>query len=155
MKCGTVTQPFVQKQTEEVRPTCCLECQSRGPFQVDMGKTVYQNYQRIRIQESPSSVRAGRLPRSKEAILLADLVDTCKPGDEIRLTGVYEASYEGSLNVKNGFPVFTTVIMANYIEKKDESVVADNLTDEDTETIKKLSKDERIGEKIINSIAPS
>merc|ERR1719219_3031343 len=155
LKCGYVTQPIKQSQTEEVRPQICLDCQSKGPFQIDMEQTVYQNYQRIRIQESPSSVRAGRLPRSKEAILLADLVDTCKPGDEIRLTGVYEASYEGSLNVKNGFPVFTTVVMANYIERKDESVVADNLTDEDIETIKKLSKDERIGEKIINSIAPS
>lgn len=155
MKCSTVTQPFTQSQTEEVKPTCCLECQSRGPFQVDMEKTVYQNYQRIRIQESPSSVRAGRLPRSKEAILLADLVDTCKPGDEIRLTGIYEASYEGSLNVKNGFPVFTTVIMANFIERKEDENIADTLTDQDVDLIKKMAKDEVIGDKIINSIAPS
>ena len=39
--------------------------------------------QRISIQESPTSVAAGRLPRSKEVILMADLCDSCKPGDEI------------------------------------------------------------------------
>lgn len=46
-------------------------------------QTIYQNYQRITIQESPGKVAAGRLPRSKDAILLADLVDSCRPGDEI------------------------------------------------------------------------
>ena len=96
-------------------------------FGVPVKRTVHYRYgtdclsklpknQDSRIAEfCPSrSISIGNLPRSKEAILLADLVDTCKPGDEIRLTGVYEASYEGSLNVKNGFPVFTTVVMANY-----------------------------------------
>ena len=46
-------------------------------------QTLYKNYQRITLQESPGKVPAGRLPRSKDAILLDDLVDTCKPGDEI------------------------------------------------------------------------
>ena len=46
-------------------------------------QTLYQNYQKIKLQESPGKVAAGRLPRSKDAILLADLVDYCKPGDEI------------------------------------------------------------------------
>ncbi|KAG1671758.1 DNA replication licensing factor mcm2 [Nymphon striatum] len=52
-----------------------------GPFM--QSQTIYQNYQRVSIQESPGKVAAGRLPRSKECILLADLCDSCKPGDEI------------------------------------------------------------------------
>lgn len=61
-----------------MRVITVLKCVVCGFFQ-----TVYQNYQRITIQESPGKVAAGRLPRSKDAILLADLVDSCKPGDEI------------------------------------------------------------------------
>ena len=35
------------------------------------------------LQESPGSVPAGRLPRHKEVILQADLVDCARPGEEI------------------------------------------------------------------------
>ena len=52
-----------------------------------MEQTLYQNYQRITIQEAPGKVVVGRLPRAKDAILLGDLCDTAKPGDEIELTG--------------------------------------------------------------------
>lgn len=65
-------------------PSLCL-CLSLSPslcLSLSL-QTLYQNYQRITIQESPSKVAAGRLPRSKDAILLSDLVDTCRPGDEI------------------------------------------------------------------------
>ena len=67
-------------------------------LQVNMEKTLYKNYQRITIQESPGKVPPGRLPRSKDSILLGDLCDLCKPGDEIELTGVYTNNYDGSLN---------------------------------------------------------
>ena len=63
-----------------------------------MEQTLYNNYQRITMQESPGKVPPGRLPRSKDAILLGDLCDLCKPGDEIELTGVYTNNYDGSLN---------------------------------------------------------
>ncbi|RTG87469.1 DNA replication licensing factor MCM2 [Schistosoma bovis] len=118
-------------------------------------QTVYRNYQRITLQESPGKVPAGRLPRSKDAILLDDLVDSCKPGDEIELTGVYTHSYDGSLNTKHGFPVFATVILANNVVRKDDKVAVGTLTDEDTRAILKLSRDERIGDRIFASIAPS
>nr|XP_005898866.1 PREDICTED: DNA replication licensing factor MCM2 [Bos mutus] len=154
-KCGFVLGPFCQSQNQEVKPGSCPECQSAGPFEVNMEETIYQNYQRIRIQESPGKVAAGRLPRSKDAILLADLVDSCKPGDEIELTGIYHNNYDGALNTANGFPVFATVILANHVAKKDNKVAVGELTDEDVKMITSLSKDQQIGEKIFASIAPS
>lgn len=60
---------------------------------------------------------AGRLPRSKHALLLDDLVNSVKPGDLIDVTGVYMNNYDGSLNVANGFPVYATILHANYIHK--------------------------------------
>uniref|UniRef100_A0A2K6FCY3 DNA replication licensing factor MCM2 n=1 Tax=Propithecus coquereli TaxID=379532 RepID=A0A2K6FCY3_PROCO len=146
-KCSCVLGPFCQSQNQEVKPGSCPECQSAGPFEVNMEQTIYQNYQRIRIQESPGKVAPGRLPRSKDAILLADLVDSCKPGDEIELTGIYHNNYDGSLNTSNGFPVFATVILANYVAKKDDKVAVGELTDEDAKMITSLSRDQQIAEK--------
>ncbi|KAG7268402.1 hypothetical protein CRUP_016276 [Coryphaenoides rupestris] len=148
-KCSFVLGPFFQSQNQEVKPGSCPECQSLGPFEINMEETVYQNYQRITIQESPGKVAAGRLPRSKDAILLADLVDNCKPGDEIELTGIYHNNYDGSLNMANGFPVFATVILANHVACHDQRVAVGALTDEDVKAIMALSKDERVGERTL------
>ncbi len=46
------------------------------------------------------------------------------------LTGVYTNNYDGSMNSRQGFPVFNTLILANHICKKDK-ILADNITDED------------------------
>jgi DNA replication licensing factor MCM2 len=154
-KCSYVLGPFVQSQNQETKPGVCPECQSRGPFSINMEETLYKNYQRITIQESPGKVPAGRLPRSKDSILLGDLCDSCKPGDEVELTGVYTNNYDGSLNTAQGFPVFATVIMANHVLRKDASNATKAMTDEDIKAIVALSKDERIGERIVASIGPS
>jgi len=154
-KCKYILGPFVQSQDNEVKPTSCPECQSTGPFIINVAQTVFQDYQRITIQESPGKVTAGRLPRSKDAILLNDLCDSCKPGDEIDITGIYSNKFEGSLNKANGFPVFATVIIANHILKKDEKTLGRYLTDEDIKDVVKLSKEENLAERIMASIAPS
>ncbi|VEL36793.1 unnamed protein product [Protopolystoma xenopodis] len=156
MKCSCLIGPFAQGQGgNEVRPSTCPDCQSSGPFEINMQQTIYKNYQRITIQESPSKVPPGRLPRSKDAILLDDLVDTCKPGDEVEITGIYTHSYDNSLNTKQGFPVFSTVIIANNVVRKDDKAAVETLTDEDVKMILKMSKDENISARIFSSIAPS
>jgi DNA replication licensing factor MCM2 len=155
LKCNFLLGPFYQTIEKEVKPQTCPECQSQGPFDINMEQTVYSNYQRITLQESPGKVPAGRLPRSKDAILMGDLCDSCKPGDEIDITGIYYNNYDGSLNTQNGFPVFATVLQANFISKKEDKLSFHVLSDEDVKTIVELSKDEQIATRIFASIAPS
>eukprot|EP00054_Salpingoeca_dolichothecata_P010895 m.60530 g.60530 ORF g.60530 m.60530 type:complete len:898 (+) comp19194_c0_seq2:73-2766(+) len=154
VRCGFVIGPIVQDTIEERGIGSCPDCQSKGPFSLYSAETVYRNYQRITIQEPPSTVPAGRLPRQKDVILLWDLVDSCKPGDEIELTGIYRHSYDRALNTRQGFPVFSTIIEANYIEKRLDKFSQFGLTDEDVREIRAIA-DEHIGEKIVRSIAPS
>lgn len=82
-KCGAVLGPFYQDSTREVKVSYCPNCEGKGPFSVNSEQTVYRNYQKLTLQESPGSVPPGRLPRHREVILLWDLIDTAKPGEEI------------------------------------------------------------------------
>jgi DNA replicative helicase MCM subunit Mcm2 (Cdc46/Mcm family) len=129
-------------------------------------KTLYRNYQRISIQESPGTVPPGRIPRSKEILLLGDLCDTCRPGDEIvcvlitsvsfywiniflqEVLGVYRNTYNISLNIQNNLPVFATIIEANYISTREDKISFETLTDEDIQEIQRLAKEPKIAQRV-------
>ncbi|KTW26243.1 MCM DNA helicase complex subunit MCM2 [Pneumocystis jirovecii RU7] len=154
-KCGIILGPFSQDSNMEIKIGFCHNCQSKGPFSLNSEKTIYRNYQKMTLQESPGTISPGRLPRHREIILLWDLIDSAKPGEEIEVTGVYRNNFDASLNVKNGFPVFATIIEANHINKMYDQFSAFNLTEEDEKAVKQLSKTENIDKRIIASIAPS
>lgn len=154
-KCGETLGPFQQESNVEVKITYCQSCQSRGPFTVNTEKTVYRNYQKLTLQESPGTVPAGRLPRSREVILLWDLIDKAKPGEEIEVTGIYRNNYDAQLNNRNGFPVFATILEANNVVKVHDQLAGFRMTTEDEVEIRNLSRDPGIVDKIINSMAPS
>lgn len=154
-KCGATLGPFYQDTNKELKISFCQGCESRGPFVVNSEQTVYRNYQKMTLQESPGSVPAGRLPRHREVILLWDLIDMAKPGEEVEITGIYRNNFDASLNTKNGFPVFSTVLEANHINKKEDLFASMRLTDEDEKMIRAMARDDRIAKRIIKSIAPS
>lgn len=68
------------------------------------------------------------------------------------ITGIYYNNYDGSLNTQNGFPVFATVLQANFISKKEDKLSFQNITDEDIKAIVELSKDEKIATRVRNRI---
>lgn len=153
--CGAVLGPFVQTGEREVRPLACPSCEARGPFTINARETVYRNYQKVTLQEPPGSVPAGRLPRSKDVILLADLVDGVRPGEEVVVTGIFQHSYEAGANARHGFPVYGTSIEAVHLARRGERYSGARLTDEDRAEIRALARDPRIARRIVKSIAPS
>ncbi|QBM90694.1 DNA replication licensing factor MCM2 [Metschnikowia aff. pulcherrima] len=161
LKCGVVLGPFVQDLNTEVKVNFCTNCHAKGPFKLNSEKTLYRNYQRITLQEAPGSVPAGRLPRHREIILLSDLVDVAKPGEDVEIVGIYKNNYDGHLNAKNGFPVFATIIEANLITRKESSLMFGGdsgqsaWVEEDEKEFRRLSRERGIIDKIIASMAPS
>uniref|UniRef100_A0A3Q1LKN6 DNA replication licensing factor MCM2 n=1 Tax=Bos taurus TaxID=9913 RepID=A0A3Q1LKN6_BOVIN len=152
-KCGFVLGPFCQSQNQEVKPGSCPECQSAGPFEVNMEEVSASQPSRSGelplLPQSPAHSKAWACPDSLGHVWPRTGICCCE------LTGIYHNNYDGALNTANGFPVFATVILANHVAKKDNKVAVGELTDEDVKMITSLSKDQQIGEKIFASIAPS
>merc|ERR1712113_587001 len=154
-KCCYHIGPLIANDIEnELKPLVCPNCQSKGPFILNEQETLYRNYQKLNLQEKPNDLIAGNLPRSKEIIVLNDLIDLARPGEEIEVTGIYSCIYDASLYTKNCFPVFNTIIEANYIKKKGKEFCGHHLSYDDRVEILKLSHQPEIIKIISQSIAP-
>ena len=68
-------------------------------------------------------------------ILTGDLIDCARPGDEIDLTGNYTNNFDMSLNTKNGFPVFSTIIDANNVGTRKDVMGSQILSSEDIQKV--------------------
>jgi len=158
-ECGFLEGPIriegIGQESESLMmPEECPLC-GGSFFKLESNLSVYGNIQRINLQETPGSVPPGRVPRQKEVYLEHDLIDIARPGEEIEVTGVYEQKYDSSLTLKSGFPVFSTFLTANHIRKREDASAASNLAEADVRAILELSRDPKIGERIVQSIAPS
>ncbi|CAN8071889.1 unnamed protein product [Agarophyton chilense] len=155
-KCRRIlTPPTTSTFRPERSIRSCPECESRGPFTINPEQSSFGNFQKLTLQERPGSVPAGRLPRYKEIIILNDLIDCARPGEEVEVTGTYRHNIDASINIQNGFPVFSTIIEANCVRKVEDAHAESELTDDDIAEIRKLSRHPRIAERMFASIAPS
>jgi len=124
-------------------------------FKLHPSLSQYRNFQRANLQETPGSVPPGRVPRTKEVVFTDDLIDSARPGEEVEVSGIYEQKFDAGLTLQSGFPVFSTFLTANHVRKREDASAAANLSEKDIQEILELAKDPNIGQRIVQSIAPS
>jgi DNA replicative helicase MCM subunit Mcm2 (Cdc46/Mcm family) len=125
----------------------------RSDFRLLGKSSQFIDWQSIRVQEMPEELSSGNVPRFLDALLLNDLVDTCRPGDRVTMVGVIRILpvHKGPSGPQR---VFQMIMHVNNIYSEEEDNESLDITEEDEKKIKDLAKDEFVQEKIIRSIAP-
>lgn len=141
--CGALSEKMRVYGGMDFKPNTCTMCNEKNVLRFNQARSEYSNFQMLTLQETPGSVPAGRVPRYKQVTLLDDLVDTVRPGEEIDMVGIYLHNPNLINRDKSGCPVFTTLIEANSIQKKNSSN-STFLSEEDKRRIKELSSDPQV-----------
>mmetsp|Transcript_33889 Transcript_33889/g.108425 ORF Transcript_33889/g.108425 Transcript_33889/m.108425 type:complete len:1392 (-) Transcript_33889:287-4462(-) len=102
------------------------------------------------------AVPPGHVPRTKEVVLLDDLIDVARPGEEVDVTGIFTHCYDMETTGHSTLPVIATILEGNHVAKCD-------LATRDAETIAQRHKQRilscgrrlSIVNEIVEAIAPS
>ncbi len=76
----------------------------------------YSDYQEIKLQELFKTLEPGLIPRSICVILENKLTESCKPGDDIMITGVLEHRWKFMPPAEGQRPIVELILIANNVE---------------------------------------
>jgi len=126
--------------------------QEENPLEMDFGFCVFKDHQTVTIQEMPERAPLGQLPRSVDVVLNYDLVDSCKPGDRVKIAGVYRAiSRGGSKNSS----IYEGKVIAGSVQTIGDDAQGLRMTGADIQNIRNFSRREDAFGLISRSLAPS
>merc|ERR1719469_1368788 len=119
---------------------------------IEIGLSVYKDYQKFMVQEAPENAPAGQIPRSIEVMCEGDLADKCKPGDRVQVTGVYRPFPIPAQEFTTG--VWPAALVATSVSLIKEMTEAPFVS-EDVRNIKEIAAREDAFELLSRSFAPS
>ena len=85
--CGTYSKLTVQ-QFKYTEPKKCLgrNCE-RANWELDISKSEFSDFQKLRVQENPTTIPPGAMPRSIDIVIRNDNTEKGQPGDICRFVG--------------------------------------------------------------------
>ena len=155
------TKQFTQREYRDVTSHQGLPTGSVYPTKDDAGNLltteygmcVYRDSQHVTVQDSPEDSQAGQMPRSIEIVLEGGLVDACKPGDRVKIVGIFKTIPIRASGTLNG--TFKTVVVGNSVSLRDAEAADPQLTPRDIQNIKALAKRRDCLNVLSESLAPA
>ncbi|KAG5420925.1 MCM6 [Candida metapsilosis] len=77
----------VEQIFKYTEPTSCPSCENQSYFTLNVSKSLFIDWQRVRIQENANEIPTGSMPRTLDVILRGETVERAKPGDKCKFTG--------------------------------------------------------------------
>ena len=141
--------------TDNIAPTSSvipLTNNEQQTLEFEFGYSKYVNFQTITIQEMPERAPFGQLPRSIDVALSYDLVDQLKPGDRVRIYGIYKPIAPSASTISGNF---RSIIDANNVQLMGSSINTYTFSTTDISLLRKFSRNPKLFDILANSIAPS
>ncbi len=159
VNCNTVSEAQLKGLVLK-KPTKCPAC-SEKELEMDPEASIFIDFQMVRLQELPEDLPAGQLPHYVEVTVMGDLVDQCRPGDRIVLTGIIRIEQE-QLAPQAKSSLFRLRMEGNNIEylggragsKDTRYVERITISAEDERQIRTIAVKPDAYEKLIASFAP-
>lgn len=127
---GKITEP-----TRCPRPVCG----SANSMQIVHNRSGFSDKQVIKLQETPDSVPDGQTPHSVSLCAYDELVDFCKAGDRVEITGIFKCNQvrvnPRQRSVKNIFKTYVDVLHIQKIDKRRMGIDVSTLQDESSEAV--------------------
>jgi DNA replication licensing factor MCM4 len=136
-------------------PTRCPRsvCESQNSMQMVHNRSTFSDKQIIKLQETPDHVPDGQTPHSVSVCVYDELVDVCKAGDRIEVTGIFKANQvrvnPRQRSVKNVFKTYVDAVHVQKVDKRrlgiDVSTIEEEMADQvagDAPEIRKISEEE-------------
>ncbi|ODA79592.1 hypothetical protein RJ55_05186 [Drechmeria coniospora] len=105
-------------------PTECPRqiCDSKNSMQIVHNRCSFEDKQVIKLQETPDAVPAGQTPHSVSVCVYNELVDFCKAGDRVELTGIFRVSpvrvNPRQRALKSVYKTYVDVLHVQKVDKK-------------------------------------
>lgn len=77
----------VEQLFKYTEPTSCPSCENQSYWTLNISKSQFVDWQKIRIQENSTEIPTGSMPRTLDVILRGETVEKAKPGDKCKFTG--------------------------------------------------------------------